>query len=41
VTINTDAIPAERFDVPADWKKETPKPTKGGDEEFTCPKSGA
>ncbi len=39
VTINTDDIPAVRFDIPADWTKEAPKPTKGGDDEFTCPKS--
>ena len=41
VSINTDAIPADRFDVPADWKKEVPKPSKKGEEEFTCPKSGS
>ena len=39
VTINTDDIPAARFDIPPDWTKEVPKPTKGGDAEFTCPKS--
>jgi hypothetical protein len=39
VTINTDAIPAARFDVPPEWTKEVPKPTKSGDDEFTCPKS--
>jgi hypothetical protein len=31
-------IPAGRFEVPADWTKETPKATKG-DEDYTCPKS--
>ena len=41
MAINTDAIPADRFEVPADWKKELPKPSKKGDEEFTCPKSGS
>lgn len=40
VSINSDAIPANRFDIPPDWKKELPKPTKNGNEEFTCPKSG-
>jgi hypothetical protein len=40
VTINTDAIPADRFDVPPDWKKVVPKTAKQGDDEFTCPKSG-
>jgi hypothetical protein len=39
VSINTDAIPAARFDIPPDWAKEAPKPAKGGDDEFTCPKS--
>jgi hypothetical protein len=36
---NTDAIPAARFDIPPDWTKEAAKPAKGGDDEFTCPKS--
>ncbi|HXA35535.1 MAG TPA: hypothetical protein VNW26_04320, partial [Steroidobacteraceae bacterium] len=40
VTINADAVPAERFEVPADWKKEIPKPSKQGDDDFTCPKTG-
>jgi hypothetical protein len=39
VSIDTDAIPAARFDIPPDWTKETPKPAKSGDDEFTCPKS--
>jgi hypothetical protein len=39
VSINTDAVPVDRFDVPADWTKETPKPAKGGDDEFSCPKT--
>ena len=29
----------ERFAIPPDWTKEVPKPAKGGDDEFTCPKS--
>jgi hypothetical protein len=40
-SIRTDAIPADRFDVPPDWKKDVPKASKRGDEEFTCPKSGS
>jgi len=41
VTINTDAIPANRFEVPGDWKKDEPKAaSKQGDDDFTCPKSG-
>jgi hypothetical protein len=38
VSINTDAIPADRFDVPAGWTKEVPKATKAGNDEYTCPK---
>ncbi|HEV7613253.1 MAG TPA: hypothetical protein VGO37_15335 [Steroidobacteraceae bacterium] len=41
VTINTDAVPAERFEVPTDWKKEVPRPSKQGDDDFTCPKTGS
>jgi hypothetical protein len=40
VTINTDAIPADRFEVPGDWKKDAPKASKQADDDFTCPKSG-
>ncbi len=39
VIINTDEIPAARFDIPPDWTKEVPKSAKGGDDEYTCPKS--
>jgi hypothetical protein len=39
VTINTDAIPADRFEVPGDWKKDEPKASKQVDDDFTCPKS--
>jgi len=42
VTINTDPIPADRFEVPAGWTKEVPPPSnKKGDSEFTCPKTGS
>jgi hypothetical protein len=41
VNINTDAVPADRFDIPPDWKKDVPKAATKGDEEFTCPKSGS
>ncbi len=40
VTISTDAIPTDRFDIPPDWKKDVPKAAKQGDDEFTCPKIG-
>jgi hypothetical protein len=39
VSIDTDTIPAARFEVPPDWTRVVPKPAKGGDDEFTCPKS--
>jgi hypothetical protein len=39
VTIDAAAVPAARFDIPPDWTKEQPKVSKGGDDEFTCPKS--
>jgi hypothetical protein len=38
VSISTDAIPADRFEIPAGWKKDVPPPSKKGNEEFTCPK---
>jgi hypothetical protein len=38
VTIDTDAVPANRFDVPPEWTKEASKTATGGDE-FTCPKT--
>jgi hypothetical protein len=41
VTINTDTVSADRFEVPPDWKKDVPKAAKKGDDEFTCPKSGS
>ena len=39
VSIDAGAVPAARFDVPPDWTKETLKPSKGADEDYTCPKS--
>jgi hypothetical protein len=39
VAINTEAVPASRYDVPPDWKKDVPKAAKQGDDDFTCPKS--
>jgi hypothetical protein len=40
VTISAEPVPADRFEVPPDWKKDAPKSAKQGDDEFTCPKSG-
>jgi hypothetical protein len=36
--IDTAAIPAEQFELPAGWKLEKPKPAK--EQEFTCPTHG-
>ena len=41
VSINTEAIPGDRFDLPPNWTKEAPKPDKGGSDEYTCPKTGS
>jgi hypothetical protein len=38
VTISTDPIDAERFNVPANWTKEVPAAGKS-DDEFSCPKT--
>jgi hypothetical protein len=38
VAISTNAVPADRFEIPADWKKDEPK-AAAKDEDFTCPKS--
>jgi hypothetical protein len=39
--ISDSPVPAERFEVPADWKKELPRTATKGDDEFTCPKTGS
>lgn len=39
VAINVAAVPADRFEVPSDWKKVAPKASKLDDDDFTCPKS--
>jgi len=39
VAISTDAIPADRFEVPPGWTKQVPPPAKKDDSEFTCPKT--
>lgn len=38
--INTDPVAADRFEVPADWKKDLPKAAMKDSEEYTCPKTG-
>ncbi len=39
VAIDTDSVPANRFEIPTDWTKEVPKPAKSGDEDYSCPKT--
>ena len=39
MSITTDPVPAARFEIPVDWRKETPKPAKNGDDSFSCPAS--
>jgi hypothetical protein len=41
MAISADTIPAERFDIPSGWTKETPKPSKSGDDDVACPKTGS
>jgi hypothetical protein len=40
VSISTDAVAPDRFDIPAGWTKEMPKASSSADKEFTCPKTG-
>jgi hypothetical protein len=39
-SITTDAIPADKFDVPAGWKLVTPKEKNAPEKELSCPASG-
>lgn len=39
VSISTDSVAADRFDIPAGWTKELPKASGGAEKEFTCPKT--
>ncbi len=40
ISINANAVPADRFEIPADWKKELPKAASKADDDVTCPKGG-
>jgi hypothetical protein len=40
-SINTAAVPAERFEIPAGWKRVEPKTKDTGPKEFTCPTAGS
>ncbi len=39
--ITPGSVPADRFEIPAGWKKIVPPPSRAGNEEFTCPKAGS
>lgn len=41
-SINDAAVPADKFEIPAGWKRVEPKPTKDtGTKEFSCPTAGS
>lgn len=41
-SINDSAVPADKFEIPAGWKRVEPKPTKEtGSKEFSCPTAGS
>jgi hypothetical protein len=41
-SINDATVPADKFEIPAGWKRVEPKPTKEtGPKEFTCPTAGS
>lgn len=41
VSISTEPVPATRYEIPPDWKKEEPKAAKESDDDVTCPKNGS
>jgi hypothetical protein len=40
-SINASPVPAEKFDIPAGWKRVEPQPKETASKEFTCPTSGS
>jgi hypothetical protein len=40
-SINAAAVPAEKFEIPAGWKRAEPAPKGQASKEFTCPTSGS
>jgi hypothetical protein len=40
-SINAAAVPAEKFEIPAGWKKIEPQAKETSSKEFTCPTSGS
>jgi len=39
-SIDASPVPAEKFEIPAGWKKVEPKAKETGSKEFTCPSAG-
>jgi hypothetical protein len=40
-SINAAAVPAEKFEIPAGWKRVEPKTKETAPKEFTCPTAGS
>jgi hypothetical protein len=40
-SIDASPVPAEKFEIPAGWKKVEPKSKGTGSKEFTCPSAGS
>jgi hypothetical protein len=40
-SINAATVPAEKFEIPAGWKRVEPKPQETAPKEFTCPTAGS
>jgi hypothetical protein len=41
ISIDASPVPAEKFEIPAGWKKVEPKAKQAGSKEFSCPSSGS
>jgi len=40
-SISAGAVPAEKFEIPAGWKRVEPQAKETAPKEFTCPTSGS
>jgi hypothetical protein len=40
-SITAATVPAEKFEIPAGWKRVEPKPQETAPKEFTCPTAGS
>jgi len=41
ISIDASAVPPEKFEIPAGWKKVEPKAKQAASKEFTCPAAGS